>query len=115
MAQAAEPTIPEHQTSQQVFLDAQNQFLGSLSANEYSFFKDCSSSGQLIIEVNKFTNLKDRHKAWKKVVDVIKGFSERIEPYCKVIDTFVQSSPEISALVWGSIRLILQVCKLSHC
>lgn len=105
MADTAEPT-PEHRTSQ-VFLDARKQFLGSLSENEYSFFKDCSSSAELIIEVNKFTNLKSRHKARTKTPDIIKGFSERIEPYCKVIDTFIRSGPEYSALVWGSIRLIL--------
>lgn len=98
MVQAAEPTL-EHQTSQQVFLDARKQFLGSISEDEYSFFKHCSSSAELIIEVNKFTKLKSRHKAWEKTLEIIKGFSERIEPYCKVIDTFIQSSPEFSALV----------------
>jgi len=112
MVQAAEPS-PEHQTSQQVFLDARKQFLSTLSEDEHSDFEKCSTSAQLIIEVNRFTKLKGRHKAWEKVVDVIQGLSQRIEPYCKVIDTFVQSSPEYSALVWGSIRLILQVSTLS--
>ena len=32
------------------------------------------------------------------------------EKYSKVVDTTIQSNPEVAALVWGAVRAIMQVC-----
>ena len=34
---------------------------------------------------------------------------KRVEKYSKVVDTAVQSNPQVSALVWAGIRAIMQV------
>jgi hypothetical protein len=106
-------STPRHEISETVFLDAQTQFLSSLSQQEQSLFKTCSSRKELIAEVSKFAEFRSRHKTWSKVLEKVKRFSECLEHYFKVVDTFVQPSPEYSALVWGSIRLILKVRTLN--
>jgi hypothetical protein len=112
MAQYTEPATGR-QASEKVFLNAREHFLGSLSQHEQSLFKNCSSRAELIAEVSKFTEFRLRHKTWAKSLEKLKAFSDGLEPYFAVVDMFVQSNPEYSALVWGSIRLILKVPTLS--
>lgn len=38
----------------------------------------------------------------------IKPYLDRLQGYCGAIDTFVQAKPEILALIWGPIKLLLQ-------
>ncbi|SPO06913.1 related to NACHT domain protein [Cephalotrichum gorgonifer] len=38
----------------------------------------------------------------------IQPYLNRLEGYCGAIDTFVQAKPEILALVWGPVKLLLQ-------
>lgn len=37
-----------------------------------------------------------------------------LDKYGKVVDVCVQHSPEVTALVWGSMRLVIDVCASSH-
>ena len=34
---------------------------------------------------------------------------EHVQSFCAVIDTFIQSNPVISGLIWGSLKFILDV------
>ncbi|KAH6970626.1 hypothetical protein BKA56DRAFT_596676 [Ilyonectria sp. MPI-CAGE-AT-0026] len=95
--------------SHDVFLEARDDFLGSLSKPEQSLFKTCPSTEQLISEVAKFTDFRLNHRALAKPLDKLKGLNDRLESYFKVVDAFVQSNPEYSATTWGAIRLILQL------
>jgi hypothetical protein len=52
-----------------------------------------------------------RPKDWA-VMQAISGVATTLQPYFKVVDTFVSSSPEIAALVWGTLRFIFTVCVL---
>ncbi len=44
-------------------------------------------------------------KCCGRVVDLVTKF----EPFFKIVDIFVSSSPEIAALAWGSIRMVFMV------
>jgi hypothetical protein len=49
-----------------------------------------------------------KEKQWSchdKVGRILKG----LEKYAKIVDTGIQHNPEITALVWGAVRLMLQV------
>ena len=92
-----------------VFLEAREKFLSSLSDPEHSLFRTCSSAEELFSDVAKFAKFRLKHREWAKPLDRLKELSDRLECYFKVVDTFVQSSPEYSALAWGAIRLVLQV------
>jgi len=47
-----------------------------------------------------------------KGLSKIKPYLERLEAYTGAIDTFVQVKPEILALIWGPIRLLIQWASL---
>ena len=38
----------------------------------------------------------------------LKPYIDRLQGYCGAIDTFVQAKPEILALIWGPIKLLIQ-------
>src|SRR5436190_4805978 len=45
----------------------------------------------------------------------IEPYLERLRQYSDVINTFVQAKADILALIWGPIRLLLEICKnLTH-
>jgi len=92
-----------------------------LSENERKQF-DLSAAGNDSIE-SAISAAKDAQKAAKEkrwvyrneqgnevvVMERVGKILRGMETYAKVVDILVQSSPKISALVWGSARFILQV------
>ena len=48
----------------------------------------------------------DRSKTWRRVIGTLES---NLEPYFKIIGIFVSSNPEYAAIIWGGIRLVLQV------
>ncbi len=44
----------------------------------------------------------------------LQRFAGVLSPYCSTIDTLVQHDPHNTALVWGSIRVIIQVCRTAN-
>lgn len=44
------------------------------------------------------------------VVERLGRILKRVEKYSKVVDTAIQSNPQVSALVWAGIGAIMQVC-----
>ena len=55
---------------------------------------------QLQVEQAKGNNMKHLSK--------IKPYLDRLEAYTGAIDTFVQAKPDILALIWGPIKLLIQ-------
>ena len=92
-----------------VFLEARNAFLASLSKHEQSLVSECSSAEELLSEVAKLADFRSKHPTVAKPLDKIKKFSDQLECYFKAVDIFVQINPEHSAIAWGAIRLVLQV------
>ena len=43
------------------------------------------------------------------VVECLGKILKTVEKYSKVVDTTIQSNPEVAALVWGAVRAIMQV------
>jgi hypothetical protein len=96
-----------------LFLKARDTFLASVSASERPLYERCSSSGELLKQLGSFAHFKnDDESRWSKCFDRIKRFTEHLEPYFEVIGLFVSSHPEWTAIAWGALRLILQICRL---
>ena len=56
------------------------------------------------------TSQKDDHKEdQKERRERLNRILKRVDKYTKIVDTAVQHSPEVTALVWAGIRGILQV------
>ncbi|KAI2631361.1 hypothetical protein GGS26DRAFT_92905 [Hypomontagnella submonticulosa] len=92
-----------------VFNKAQEHFLSSLSDNERRLYTPCSSPGHLKRELEGlrcFAHARSRKLKWLAIVN---KFTQHLGPYFQVVGILVSSNPEYAALVWGSIRLILQL------
>jgi len=65
--------------------------------------------------VAEFTHQLDQENAKRKsrcVAARISPLLESIQQFSGVIETFISSHPQIAALIWGSIKLVLQVSRL---
>jgi len=50
----------------------------------------------------------------RKYVGRVQQFLETLQRFSPIIDTFVSSDPKVSALVWGSLRLLIMVGTLQR-
>ncbi|WXC42265.1 hypothetical protein QX201_002045 [Fusarium graminearum] len=91
-------------------VSAGHRFLESLEDNNRSIATLCTSADTFIHHVKELDAVqKAQSGAKRSIFNSIHTFSENIEPYVKVIDTFVSSKPEVAALIWGAARLALQL------
>ncbi|RSM01295.1 hypothetical protein CDV31_011425 [Fusarium ambrosium] len=51
----------------------------------------------------------DPKRRGKSVASRLASFLQTIEQFTPIVDTYIQSNPEIAALVWGSVRLTFQL------
>ena len=93
------------------FEAAYQSFLHSLPENERSQYYPCASAADLVHELQKLDTFAKRGQKRRhtRFLSVIGRFSDKVEPFFDVINIFVQSKPEYSAIVWGSLRLVLKL------
>lgn len=51
----------------------------------------------------------DPKRRGKSVASRLASFLQTIEQFTPIVDTYIQSNPEIAALVWGSVKLTFRV------
>ncbi|KAF2472857.1 uncharacterized protein BDR25DRAFT_258324 [Lindgomyces ingoldianus] len=93
------------------FETAFQNFFNSLPEKEKRRYSPCSSADDLLQSIHKLSVL---GKKWQKTrvnraVNRVKAFSDRLQPFFACISIFIQSNPTYSAIVWGSVRLVLQL------
>ena len=74
----------------------------------------------LVAEIQKVTCIRDVYDATEKIqkeqagrghlrhLRRIQPFLDQLDKYHQVVDTFVQAKPEVLALIWGPIKLLLE-------
>jgi hypothetical protein len=95
-----------------VFEEARDAFLTSLQPRERRLFKPCKSAAELLEHVRKLDAFNSKHSLLRKFIVNIEKFGDSLTPFFSVIGLFVQSHPEIASIVWGAVRLIIQVRKI---
>ena len=95
----------------EVFESAYQSFVHSLPEKERLQYSPCASATDLILGLEKIDALAKRGQKRRhtRFLGVIGKFSDRIEPFFDVINIFIQSKPEYSAIIWGSLRLVLSL------
>jgi hypothetical protein len=101
-------TLPANNRDEE-FFKSHELFFNTLSGNERSQFKSCTSPEELLEEVKKFSRFKGEKRTWTRPFECIKKFSDSLAPYFDIIGTFIQSNPQWTATAWGAVRFILQV------
>ncbi len=92
---------------ERAFEDAKEQFRESLKdPKQYQDLLKTQSIDDLWKLVGEVQARQDAQKILRNM-DKIGGFLEKLKDYFKVVDTFVQVKPDIMAVIWGSIGLVL--------
>ncbi|KAF2177985.1 hypothetical protein K469DRAFT_754797 [Zopfia rhizophila CBS 207.26] len=93
----------------QVFEQARDQFLASLSPPEKALFTKCPSAEKLVADVEKLGQARKDRLWGKRVVASISALGDSLKPYFETISIFVQSHPEYAAIVWGAFHLMFKL------
>ncbi|OCL08347.1 hypothetical protein AOQ84DRAFT_42671 [Glonium stellatum] len=74
-------------------------------------YSPCASADELLEGLQGLEALAKKRlkKLSTRVAASIKTFNDRLQPYFEVVNTFIQSNPQYTALMWGALRLILQL------
>lgn len=93
--------------SQQAFETAKKSFRKSLK--DEALFRDIleTTSIEKVWEVVKAIQAKQGNEKRLRNMAKIRGFLDKLSAYAGVVDTFIQVKPDIMALIWGPIRLLL--------
>ncbi|KAK4205137.1 hypothetical protein QBC40DRAFT_65996 [Triangularia verruculosa] len=91
------------------FDSARKAFLSSLSPQDRGLYGPCESKDELFQFAEQLRSIVTAKLGGSRIVGAIRDVHDAFEPYFKVIEIFVSSSPEIAALIWGSLRLVLQL------
>jgi len=93
--------------SQKAFEAAKNAFRKSL--NDEKLFKDLmeTTSIQGVWKAARDVQAKQDAERRLRHMAKIKTFLDKLSAYTSTVDTFVQVKPDIMALIWGPIRLLL--------
>jgi len=102
----------QEKASRHPFEEARDAFLSSLPTQDRSLYSPCASAADLAEAIKKLDAIAHRKLPLENTLKMIEKFSSLIKPYFKVADIFVSSNPEYAALVWGALRLVLQVSYL---
>jgi len=92
-----------------VVQDAFDQFISSLPKGERSLFKKCDTAEAMIESVRSLETIAKHGNRYRRALEYVKTFSDRVKPFFASLDIIVQSCPEIAGLAWGGMRLVLQV------
>lgn len=93
--------------SQQAFESAKKSFRKSLKDD--ALFRDIleTTSIEKVWEAVKAIQAKQDNEKRLRNMAKIRGFLDKLSAYTAVVDTFIQVKPDIMALIWGPIRLLL--------
>ncbi|KAK0645509.1 hypothetical protein B0T16DRAFT_141096 [Cercophora newfieldiana] len=96
-----------------IFDRARDAFLSSLSPAERVLFSPCFSVDDVqaaTVKLQAVTNeAHGRILEGNTAIQVIHRLGEALNPYFKIIEIFISSNPQYAAVIWGGIRLVLQM------
>jgi hypothetical protein len=99
-----------YRIASEVFEDACELFRRSLSENQRRAFKSYPMASNMLDSIKRLVEDHPVHKSrLTKVFERIKSFASRLGPFLEIVNTFVQTNPQYSGLVWGAIQLVFMV------
>jgi hypothetical protein len=90
---------------QQAFADAKRSFQTKLK--DPGIYKQILATSNMNDVYDTTFRLQEIYNGKSRHLMKIKPFLDCLERYAGVIDTFVQAKPEIMALIWGPLKLLL--------
>lgn len=105
------PRLKDQSDFQRSLKDAIAEFRSLLTADEKQIFVALHAvhNSSTVLEFVADLDFKNKLKGGRGVAQRLHGVLESVLAFSGVIDTFVSSNPETAALVWGSVKTVLQV------
>lgn len=101
--------IPEVSTECSTWSEATARFRTKVTSETFSKIVEVKSIDDLFHASAKAIEHYQK-KSLPKWIDKSVPFLQHLRTFTSVIDTFIQLNPQIAALIWGSWKLILEVC-----
>jgi hypothetical protein len=92
-----------------IFSKAKHDFLNLISAEERAQLTQCGSALALLEDLRQLKVVSKNTKRCTKLMRGVKTLADALMPYFKVIEILCGSKPEVANIVWGTIRLLLEV------
>ncbi|KAH7155898.1 hypothetical protein EDB81DRAFT_376066 [Dactylonectria macrodidyma] len=103
------PAIPDGAQTTEIFEAAQDRFLGSLQPEDHRFYSPCASSTDFLDALKKLECVAKGSSRRAKNLRCLHSLTKHLQPFFNVVNIFIQSNPDVSALFWGSFRLVLHL------
>lgn len=100
------------QNAEALFVEASKNFRQALSPIDKSLFKEYDSPTSMIRDLQAKVK---QHQSSKRLPDLckrIEQLSTSLGPFFDVVNIFISSNPEFSALAWGAIRFVFVVARI---
>ena len=82
-----------------------------LPVEQKNLFSSCTAKDQLATQIHV---LEDGHRSRRPFILRVRRFVSALEPFFKAVDVISQVDPLHFAIVWGSLRILIEVRKLSY-
>ena len=91
-----------------IFQEARDRFLETLSNEEKAALTQVNSPAQLLDDLTRLRQSKDGSQ-WMKIASAVQTCNDRLQPYFDIVTAICQSTTWAS-VGWGAFRLVLKVC-----
>lgn len=91
------------------FGEVAKRFLDSLASPDAANFVQFESAEAMVSELRSRIVDLQAHGKLAKLCERVDAASRSVSPFFDVIGIFIQSNPEIPALLWGAIRMVFLV------
>ena len=91
------------------FRQAKDEFLKQLSARDRTSFFTVNGPKELLSHIQQLANTFSNKRKGAKLLGMANVLKESLEPYFEALGIIAQGASGYAAVVWGVVRLVLQV------
>lgn len=97
--------------AESIFWNACSSFRQSLSEYDRGEFREYENAESLVSDLQLLAESHPVHKS--RLVAFVRKlhyFVRRFEPYFEIVNIYVETKPDFSAAIWGSLRVLFKAC-----
>ena len=98
-----------YDTAEGLFTSALKGFKDSLPTDDANTLLDFKSAEEMVRAVEEQVNRAPEKRRLLSCCKKVEQFARKWEPFFEIINIFLNSHPEWSALAWGAVRLVFKV------
>jgi len=98
------------------WIKAQDTYLTSLTPSQIRSIRSITTQSELLNTTKEYRR-RYNSRGFAKILDRVNPFLAQLHSFSDITRTYVSSDPKFSALAWGSVTFVLEVCypdQLAH-